>query len=100
MARLLRQTEATKSRFLDRKFLRRQQRAAGAAARASRLWYVDLDTWMASTVGAAPSGAATAGRASAAAPGQGAAAAVPARENCSVPVDDSQVGQLRKVSWS
>lgn len=95
VARLLRQTEATKSRFLDRKFLRRQQRAAGAAARASRMWYVDLDTWMASTVGALPggmtaAGAGAAGRGAGQGEQQAAVVAEPPQSH-SVPVDDSQV---------
>ncbi|KAI3437904.1 hypothetical protein D9Q98_000349 [Chlorella vulgaris] len=94
VARLLRQTEATKSRFLDRKFLRRQQRAAGAAARASRMWYVDLDTWMASTVGALPggmtaAGAGAAGRGAGQGEQQAAVVAEPPQSH-SVPVDDSQ----------
>lgn len=98
LARLLRTTEATKSRFLDRKFLRRQQKAAGASARGSRFWYLDLDTWQASTTGAAvPSGgAAGVGNAAAAGAGrrsaqQAAAAAAAEQQNHSVPVDDSQV---------
>lgn len=97
LARLLRTTEATKSRFLDRKFLRRQQKAAGASARGSRFWYLDLDTWQASTTGAAvPSGgAAGVGNAAAAGAGrrsaqQAAAAAAAEQQNHSVPVDDSQ----------
>lgn len=98
LARLLRTTEATKSRFLDRKFLRRQQKAAGASARGSRFWYLDLDTWQASTTGAAApaGGAAGVGIAAAAGAGrrgaqQAAAAAAAERQNHSVPVDDSQV---------
>ena len=96
VARLLRSTEATKSRFLDRKFLRRQQKVAGASARASRLWYLGLDTWMASTVGAAGTAGGTAAGAQAG-PQQGAAA----REaldpsQSSVPVDDLQVGGVRQ----
>ncbi|KAI7842625.1 hypothetical protein COHA_003729 [Chlorella ohadii] len=96
LARLLRTTEATKSRFLDRKFLRRQQKAAGASARGSRFWYLDLDTWQASTTGAAaPSGAAAGVGAPAAGAGmrgtqQVAAAAALEQQNHSVPVDDSQ----------
>ncbi|PRW57523.1 ENTH VHS [Chlorella sorokiniana] len=97
LARLLRTTEATKSRFLDRKFLRRQQKAAGASARGSRFWYLDLDTWQASTTGAAaPSGgAAGAGAAAAGAGGRGAqqaaaAAAALEQQSHSVPVDDFQ----------
>lgn len=90
VSRLLRQTEATKSRFLDRKFLRRQQKAGGAAARASRLWYVDLDTWMASTVGAVPGGGGASGAVGAGRVAQQVAAAPP--EKHSVPVDDAQVG--------
>ena len=54
--RLLAQTEATKTRFLDRKFLRRQK--LGGGLRASRMWYVDLDTWMASTTGGGAAAAA------------------------------------------
>ena len=98
MARLLRQTEATKSRFLDRKFLRRQQKQAGAAARGSRHWYLELDTWMASTVGGAvcastAGGAADAGGAAGGRQGgQAAAAAALAAQKHSVPVDDLQVG--------
>ncbi|EFN55776.1 hypothetical protein CHLNCDRAFT_145220 [Chlorella variabilis] len=88
VSRLLRQTEATKSRFLDRKFLRRQQKAGGAAARASRLWYVDLDTWMASTVGAVPGGGGASGAVGAGRVAQQVAAAPP--EKHSVPVDDAQ----------
>lgn len=96
LARLLRTTEATKSRFLDRKFLRRQQKAAGASARGSRFWYLDLDTWQASTTGAATTGGgatAGAGPAAARAGGFGAqqAAAAAQQQNHSVPVDDSQV---------
>lgn len=54
--RLLAQTESTKKRFLDRKFLRRQK--LGGGLRASRMWYVDLDTWMASTTGGGAAAAA------------------------------------------
>lgn len=48
--RLLTVTNLTKSSFLDRLFLRRQKHSSGIHA--SRLWYVDLDTWMAGTTGA------------------------------------------------
>ncbi len=48
--RLMHHTVSTKGQFLDRKFLRRQRRTG--TLRTSRLWYVDLDTWMASTVSA------------------------------------------------
>lgn len=98
VARLLRSTEATKSRFLDRKFLRRQQKMAGASARASRLWYLGLDTWMASTVGAAgTAGAAAQGRAG---PQQGTAAAeAPDPSRFSVPVDDLQVRRVGLGCW-
>lgn len=52
MRRLLEQTELTKSRFLDRKFLRRQRRSGGQHI--SRLWYVEQQTWLASTTGVGP----------------------------------------------
>ena len=90
MARLLRQTEATKSRFLDSKFVRRQQRQAGSAGRASRLWYVDLDTWMASSTAVAGAGAGVSAT-SRAAGGAAQAAAAAEEEDHSVPADDSQV---------
>lgn len=48
--RLLTVTNLTKSSFLDRLFLRRQKHSSGIHA--SRLWYVDLDLWMAGTTGA------------------------------------------------
>lgn len=44
MHRLLELTERTKGQFLDRKFLRRQRRSG--AQRLTRLWYLDLDTWL------------------------------------------------------
>lgn len=100
VARLLRQTEATKSRFLDRKFLRRQQKQAGASARGSRMWYLDLDTWMASTVGqaggtaAAGSGGVGRGPQGAAAAAAGGAAGALDPQQYSVPVDDAQVRPL------
>jgi pre-mRNA cleavage complex 2 protein Pcf11 len=47
--RLLTVTNLTKSSFLDRLFLRRQKHSSGIHA--SRLWYVDLDLWMAGTTG-------------------------------------------------
>lgn len=102
--RLLRTTEATKSRFLDRKFLRRQQKAAGASARGSRFWYLDLDTWQASTTGSATA-AGGAGAAPTGATGRGAqaAAAAQAAQKHSVPVDDSQVGTERlrtSLQWA
>lgn len=99
MARLLRQTEATKSRFLDRKFLRRQQKAAGVSARASRFWYLDLDTWQVSTTGGALGGGAagaTAAGAGGRATAQAAAAAALVVEKHNVPVDDSQAS---RAAW-
>jgi len=102
VSRLLRRTEATKSRFLDRKFLRRQQKQAGSSTRTSRLWYLDLDTWMASTVGqAGTAGAAAAGSAGRGGTAGQAAAALAAAaldpSKFSVPVDDAQVGWERGV---
>lgn len=90
VARLLRFTDLTKSRFLDHKFLRRQQKAGGAAARGSRLWYLPVDTWMESTVAQAGSAAAAAagGKAGGAGGGQAAVAFDP--NKFSVPVDDVQ----------
>jgi pre-mRNA cleavage complex 2 protein Pcf11 len=46
--RLLNVSEQTKRNFLDRKFLKRQKISSGQ--RSLRLWYVDLDTWMAGNV--------------------------------------------------
>lgn len=46
--RLLTISEQTKRNFLDRKFLKRQKLTSGQ--RSLRLWYVDLDTWMAGNV--------------------------------------------------
>lgn len=83
MARLLRRTEATKSSFLDQKFLRRQRQTS---LKESRLWYVDLDTWMASTTsGSAPQTQAQQQSGTAAA-----AAAPPPEQQLSTPVDDAQ----------
>lgn len=55
--RLLSVTERTRGNFLDKKFFRRQKLSNGL--RASRLWYVDLDTWMAGTTSASPPDGAT-----------------------------------------
>ena len=43
--RLLAATEASKGRDLDRKFVRRQRRSG--SQRHSRMWFLDLDNWMA-----------------------------------------------------
>eukprot|EP00887_Chlorella_sp_A99_P007891 scaffold20.g7891.t1 len=80
VARLLRVTEATKSRFLDRKFLRRQR----PSLKESRLWYVDLDTWMASTTSGGGQQQQQQQQG-----GTAGAAPEPAPE-CSTPVDDAQ----------
>ena len=57
--RLLTVTNLTKSSFLDRLFVRRQKHSSGIHA--SRLWYVDLDMWMAGTTGAGGAPPTTAG---------------------------------------
>ena len=49
VGRLLHATEATRRTFLDRKFLKRQRIGN---VQASRMWYVDVDTWMAGSMGA------------------------------------------------
>lgn len=48
VARLMKATEDTKRIFLDREFLKRKKLESGMQT--NRLWYVDLDTWMASTI--------------------------------------------------
>lgn len=55
VARLLKATEATKHSFLDRKFFKKKRTANVQAA---RMWYVDVDTWLAGSIG---SGAVAAG---------------------------------------
>jgi hypothetical protein len=88
--RLLTATETTKKNFLDRKFLRRQKHSTGL--RLSRMWYVDLDTWLASTTGTGHAAAAAAAGSCAAPVAQrgGAAAAAAPAEAHGVPADDEQ----------
>ena len=88
--RLLKVSNLTKSKFLDRLFLRRQKRNSGVHA--SRLWYVDLDTWMAGTTGA---GGAPPGEAGGTGAGGGGASGGPGgeispEEGYSVVADDEQ----------
>lgn len=80
LQRLLVNTEQTKGRFLDRKFVRRQRKTGALCI--SRLWYVDLDTWMASTIGGETLQADVQEQDATAGPAD--------PQNCSVPVDDSQ----------
>lgn len=91
IARLLSVTEHTKSSFLDRKFLRRQRHST--ASRASRLWYVDIDTWMAGTIRAEEDPGTQKGASGIAARAKKAAAVAAAAaptERASVPADDEQ----------
>jgi pre-mRNA cleavage complex 2 protein Pcf11 len=53
VARLLKATEATKHSFLDRKFFKRKRTANVQAA---RMWYVDVDTWLAGSISSGAAG--------------------------------------------
>src|SRR5687768_15550036 len=99
IARLLSVTEHTKSSFLDRKFLRRQRHST--ASRASRLWYVDIDTWMAGTIRAEEDLGTQKGASGVAARAKKAAAPT---ERASVPADDEQThcalsGERFELFW-
>jgi len=84
MARLLAVTQHTKSSFLDRKFLRKKQQSSNL--RAVRLWYVDVDTWLAGTATSAEQPGSQAGAAKSGKRG----ADVQLAEPPSVPADDEQ----------
>ena len=87
--RLLTVTNLTKSSFLDRLFLRRQKHSSGIHA--SRLWYVDLDMWMAGTTGVGGAPPAEAGTAAAGGGGDGTnAGAFSPEQKYSVVADDEQ----------
>ncbi|KAL6774102.1 hypothetical protein ACKKBG_A23770 [Auxenochlorella protothecoides x Auxenochlorella symbiontica] len=89
--RLLARTAETKSAFLDVQFLRRARRGGGAL-RASRLWYVDLDVWLASAAGAGQGAAAGEGQPPQRGDRQPDArvASAAAQQRHSVPVDEDQ----------
>lgn len=91
MHRLLARTAETKSAFLDVQFLRRARRGGGAL-RASRLWYVDLDVWLASAAGAGQGAAAGEGQPPQRGDRQPDArvASAAAQQRHSVPVDEDQ----------
>jgi pre-mRNA cleavage complex 2 protein Pcf11 len=98
VARLLKATEATKHRFLDRKFFKKKRTANVLAA---RMWYVDVDTWLAGSIGSGavgggnreqqrPAGVSGAAPATTANGRAGKHIQPAATKQYTVPVDDSQ----------